>query len=326
MSPYLQGRVRRRQLEKECTYIGVDISKDNLDIAVEDSPDKWRISNDTAGIKKAVEIIKGKIPVLVVFEATGGLELSFWYALTEVGVDAAPINPRQVREFARAKGKLAKTDTIDAKIIAEYARVFQPKPQPFPDTQELKEIITRRSQLIDMITAERNQIKAARRERIRQDINANIEWLKSRLEGVDKDLDKTIKSNPEWREKFELLESTPGVGPTTAASLVANFPELGTLNRHQVAALAGVAPLNRDSGLMRGRRTVWGGRGRIRTTLYMAALSATRCNPVIKAFYHSLCSKGKAKKLALTACMRKLLTILNAMLKHNSSWTCNYSF
>jgi transposase len=312
-------------LNREQAYIGADVSKESLDIAIADSDKKWRFNNNPPGIKKALEMIEEVGPALVVFEATGGLELSFWYALNEAGMDAAPINPRQIREFARAKGRLAKTDTIDAKIIAQYGQVFHPKPQPFPDTQELKEIVTRRSQLIDMITAEKNRLKAARRERIRQDIKANIEWLKSRLDGVDKDLDKTIKANPEWRKKFELLESAPGVGTTTAASLIANFPELGMLNRHQVAALAGVAPLNRDSGLMRGKRTVWGGRGRVRSVLYMATLVATRYNPVIKAFYSRLCAEGKAKKLALTACMRKLLTILNAMLKQNTPWRYAYS-
>lgn len=307
-------------MKKENSYAGVDISKENLDVAVDGSDQTWRFHNSPAGIKKAIEIFKGMSPVVVVFEATGGLELSLWHALTEAGVDAALINPRQIREFARAKGRLAKTDAIDAKIIAEYGQAFHPKPQPFPDTQELKEMITRRSQIVDMITAEKNRFKASHRERIRQDINANIEWLKSRLDGVDKDLGKTIKANPEWREKFELLESTPGVGPATAAALVANFPELGTLNRHQVAALAGVAPLNRDSGRMRGKRTVWGGRSRVRNALYMATIVATCHNPVIRAFYNNLCARGKAKKLALTACMRKLLTILNSMLKYHVPW------
>jgi len=312
-------------LNKEQTYIGVDVSKESLDVAIADSEKKWRFNNNLSGINSAIEMIKQTGRALVVFEATGGLELPLWYALAEAGMDAAPINPRQIREFARAKGRLAKTDTIDAKTIAQYGQTFNPNPQPFPDTQELKEMITRRSQLIDMITAEKNRLKAVRRERIQQDIQANIEWLKSRLDGVDKDLGKTIKANPKWRNRFDLLESTPGIGATTAASLIANFPELGKLNRHQVASLAGVAPLNRDSGLMRGKRTVWGGRGRVRNALYMATLVATRYNPVIKAFYSRLCAEGKAKKLALTACMRKLLIILNSMLKQNTPWKYNHS-
>jgi transposase len=319
MSPYQQERAIRRQLNQE-TYTGVDISKENLDIAFNTIKEKWRMNNNPAGIKKAVELIRRKYPVLVVFEATGGLELPFWQALTEAGIKAAPVNPRQIRDFAKAKGILAKTDNIDAQVIAQYGQAMQPQSQAFPDTQELKEMIARRSQIIGMITAEKNRLKAARRARIQQDIKINIEWLKSRLDGVDQDLEKAIKSNPEWRQKYELLESTPGIGNTTAISLVAGFAELGKLNRHQIAALAGVAPFNRDSGMMRGKRMVWGGRPRIRCALYMATLVATRWNPVIRKFYQRLCGEGKAKKVALTACMRKLLLILNSMLKHNTSW------
>jgi len=319
MSPNLQERAIRRPLNQGI-YVGVDISKDNLDIAINTQKGSRRLSNNTAGIKKAAEYFRGISPVLVVFETTGGLELPFWQALTEAGIAAAPVNPRQIRNFAKAKGVLAKTDTIDAQVIAQYACVMKPQSQAFPDTQELKELVARRSQIIEMLTAEKNRLKAARKAKIQQDIKINIEWLKSRLDGVDKDLQESIKANPEWRQKFEILESTPGIGNTTAASLVAGFTELGNLNRHQAAALAGVAPINRDSGAMRGKRMVWGGRPRIRTALYMATLVATRYNPVIKAFYLRLCAAGKAKKVALTACMRKLLLILNSMLKHNLSW------
>jgi transposase len=319
MSPYLQERVKRRPLHQG-TYVGVDVSKDNLDIAINTEKGSSRLSNNGAGIKKAIEYLRGISPILIVFEATGGLELPLWQALTEAGIAASPVNPRQIRNFAKAKGVLAKTDTIDARIIAQYAAAMQPQPLAFPDTQELKEMIARRSQLIDMLTAEKNRLKAARKTRIQQDIKVNIEWLKSRLNGVDKDLGSAIKANPEWRKKYEILESTPGIGNTTAASLIAGFAELGNLNRHQVAALAGVAPINRDSGMMRGKRIIWGGRPRIRAALYMATLVATRYNPVIKAFYQRLCAAGKAKKVALTACMRKLLLILNSMLKNNLSW------
>lgn len=312
-------------MEKEEIYVGVDVSKENLDIAITTSEKRWRISNNQAGIKKVVDMLKGRTPALVVFEATGGLELSLWYALTEADIRTAPVNPRHIRDFARAGGRLAKTDTIDARVIAQFGQEMQPRCLSFPDTQELKEMIARRSQLIEMITAEKNRLKAARRTRIKEDIKVNIEWLKSRLDGVDKDLMQTIRANPEWREKFELLNSTPGIGNTTAAALVSEFPELGTLNRHQTAALAGVAPLNRDSGLLRGKRTVWGGRGRVRSMLYMATLVATRHNPVIRAFYQRLCAAGKPKKVALTACMRKLLTILNSMLKHKIPWRHTYS-
>lgn len=320
MSPYQQERAVRRPL-KQGIYVGIDISKENLDVAISTEKGNRRLKNNPAGIRKIVEYLQDIVPELVVFEATGGLELALWQTLTEAGIAAAPVNPRQIRNFAKAKGVLAKTDTLDAQVIAQYACAMQPQPQAFPDTQELKEMIARRSQIIEMLTAEKNRLKAARRVKIQQDIKANIAWLKSRLDGVDQDLQKTIKANPEWRQKYEILESAPGIGNTTAASLVAGFAELGQLNRHQIAALAGVAPFNRDSGLMRGKRMVWGGRPRIRSALYMATLVATRWNPVIKAFYQRLCAAGKAKKLALTACMRKLLLILNAMLKHNTSWS-----
>jgi transposase len=305
-------------------YVGVDVSKANLDIATNSEKGIRRLSNSTAGIKKAVEYLRGITPVLVVFEATGGLELSLWQALAEAGIAAAPVNPRLIRNFAKAKGILAKTDAIDAQVIAQYGQAMHPQSQAFPDTQELKEMVSRRNQIIEMLTAEKNRLKAARRAKIQQDIKANIEWLKSRLEGVDRDLEQTIKSIPEWRQKYELLESTPGIGNTTAISLVAGLAELGKLNRHQIAALAGVAPFNRDSGTMRGKRMVWGGRPRVRSALYMATLVATRWNPVIKSFYQRLCAAGKAKKVAITACMRKLLLILNSMLKNNKPWS--YSF
>jgi transposase len=324
MSPYQQERAIRRPLNQGI-YVGVDISKENLDVAISTEKGSRRLKNNAAGIRKTVEHLQGVKPVLVVFEATGGLELPLWEALTEAGIAAAPVNPRQIRNFAKAKGVLAKTDTLDAQVIAQYACAMHPQPQAFPDTQELKEMIARRSQIIEMLTAEKNRLKASRKAKIQQDIKVNIEWLKSRLNGVDKDLQEAIKANPEWRQKYEILESTPGIGNTTAASLVAGFAELGQLNRHQIASLAGVAPFNRDSGLMRGRRMIWGGRPRVRSALYMATLVATRCNPAIKAFYQRLCSVGKAKKVALTACMRKLLLILNAMLKHNTSWSYSSS-
>lgn len=308
-------------MDKEQTYVGVDISKDNLDVAVFASEARRSFPNNPVGIKKAVAVFQGIEPVLVVFEATGGLELTFWAALTEAGIKATPINPRQMRDFAKAKGKLAKTDTIDAQVIAHYAQAMQPRPQSFPDTQDLKELMARRGQLVEMISAEKNRLGAARKVDIKTDIKAHIAWLTSRLKDVDREVRGAIKASPLWREKDALLQSTPGVGPTLSATLLTQLPELGELNRHQVAALAGVAPLNRDSGTMRGKRTVWGGRAHVRGALYMATLVATRYNPVISAFYRRLCGAGKAKKLALIACMRKLLTILNSMLKYHTTWT-----
>jgi transposase len=307
-------------MNKEQKYVGVDISKDSLDIAVFDSTHRRRFNNSPVGIKQAIVMLKTMKPALVVFEASGGLEIPFWAALSEAGINTVPINPRQIRDFARAKGRLAKTDTIDAQVIAHYGQAMQPRPLSFPDTQELKEVMARRSQLVEMISAEKNRLRAARQEGIKQGIKAHIEWLETGLDSVDKELRKGIEASPIWREKDKLLRSTPGVGPVLSAVLLTQLPELGTLNRHQVAALAGVAPLNRDSGLMRGKRSVWGGRGRVRGALYMAALVATRCNSVIRAFYQRLCSQGKPKKLALTACMRKLLAILNSMLKYHTPW------
>jgi transposase len=307
-------------MHKEQNYAGIDISKNSLDIAVFGSNRKWQFNNNTVGIDKAIETLKALKPILVVFESTGGMEILLWEALSKSGIDATPINPRQIRDFAKAKGKLAKTDAIDAEVIAHYAQAMQPRPLPIPDTQELKEVMARRSQLVEMISAEKNRLKVARRENVKEDIKSHITWLEARLDNVDKELRKAIEASPVWRDKDKLLRSTPGVGPILSATLITQLPELGILNRHQIAALVGVAPLNRDSGLMRGKRAVWGGRGRIRGALYMAALVATRCNPVIKAFYQRLCSLGKPKKLALIACMRKLLAILNSMVKHHTVW------
>jgi transposase len=307
-------------MNREQTYVGADISKDYLDVAIFGSDKKWRFTNDSSGIKQSLKVFKRLKPVQVIFESTGGLELALWKALSEAHLSAAPVNPRQIRDFAKAKGKLAKTDTIDAQIISHYGQAMQPRSQAFPDTQDLKELMARRTQIVEMITAEKNRFKAARKLDVKQDIRIHIEWLDSRLDIVDKDLRKSIQEIPVLQEKDELLQSAPGVGPTLSATLLTHLPELGTLNRHQVAALAGVAPLNRDSGLMRGKRVVWGGRGRVRNALYMATLVATRYNPVIRSFYQRLCTEGKVKKLALIACMRKLLTILNSMLKFHVTW------
>ena len=308
-------------MNKEQKYVGVDISKEYLDMAVVEPDNKWRFGNNAYGIGRAIERLKGMSSVCVVFEATGGLELSFWEALTEAGIEAAPINPRQIRDFAKAKGKLAKTDEIDAAVIAYFGRAMQPRSQPFPTTQEIKEMMSRRSQIVEMITAEKNRLNWARSSRIKEDIQLHIEWLEREKDEVDKNLKQVINIDPAMREKSKLLQSTPGVGPIVSASLLTQVPELGTLNRHQIAALVGVAPLNRDSGHWRGKRSVWGGRSRVRSALYMATLVATQHNPVIRVFYQRLLDENKPAKVALTACMRKLLVILNAMLKNKTSWT-----
>ncbi len=305
----------------EKVYIGIDVSKDSLDVAVH-APDKqWTFANDTAGLARLCKVLVELKPTLVVFEATGGYEMPLYITLSKARLPAAPVNPRQIRDFARSMGKLAKTDAIDARVIAHFASAApELKPKAIPDTQVLKAVLTRRNQLVEMVTMETNRLRGVDKA-LRAGIEAHIAWLKRELDDVDGKLRKLIEQNPVYREKDSLLQSTPGVGPTVSAALVAELPELGSLNRRQIAALVGVAPLNRDSGQHRGRRIVWGGRGRVRAALYMATLTAARYNPVIHSFYMRLCEAGKAKKIALTACMRKLLTILNSMLKHRVPWS-----
>jgi transposase len=304
----------------EKVYVGIDISKDSLDVAVHASDKQWRFSNDHSGITKLCKMLGKLSPALVVFEATGGYEMPLYLSLDEADLPAAPVNARQIRDFARSTGKLAKTDSLDARVIAHFGCAIQPTPRPVPDTQELKIAQARRIQLMEMITAETNRLRGAPKA-LKKRIEAHITWLKQELAEIDRQLKETIENDPIWREKDSLLQSTPGVGPTLSATLIAQLPELGTLDRRQIAALVGVAPLNRDSGKMHGRRTVWGGRANVRAVLYMATLVASRFNPVIRDFYSRLCSAGKRKKVALTACMRKLLTILNAMLKYHVPWS-----
>jgi transposase len=304
----------------EKVYVGIDISKDSLDVAVHASDKQWRFTNDHSGITKLCKMLGKLSPALVVFEATGGYEMPLYLSLDKAGLPAAPVNARQIRDFARSTGKLAKTDSLDARVIAHFGCAIQPTPHPVPDTQELKIAQARRVQLMEMITAETNRLRGTPKT-LKRRIEAHIKWLKKELAEIDRQLKETIENDPTWREKDRLLQSTPGVGPTLSATLIAQLPELGTLDRRQIAALVGVAPLNRDSGTMHGRRIVWGGRANVRSVLYMATLVASRFNPVIRDFYSRLCSAGKRKKVALTACMRKLLTILNAILKHHIPWS-----
>ena len=303
----------------EKIYVGIDISKDSLDVAAHASDKRWCFPNDPAGIASLCEMLVKLEPALVVFEATGGYEMPLYLSLDEAGLPAAPTNAHQIRDFARSTGKLAKTDSLDARIIAHFGYAIRPIPRPVSDTQELKIAQARRLQLIEMITAETNRLKGAPKA-LKRRIEAHIAWLKQELTDTDRELREAIENDPIWREKDSLLRSAPGVGPTLSATIIAQLPELGALNRRQIAALVGVAPLNHDSGVLHGRRTIWGGRTHVRAVLYMATLVATRFNPVISSFYNRLCRAGKAKKVALTACMRKLLTILNAMLKHHMSW------
>lgn len=309
---------------EEMTYIGVDVSKDSLDVALHGVKNVMHVGNDEVGIQKIMRLAVKRNAALVCFEATGGYEVKLWMALTEAGLNPAPSNPRMVRHFAQSAGRLAKTDSIDARVIADYACAMQPRITPFPDTDVLKETAARRSQLIGMITAEKNRLKITRNKVLKEDIQTNIEWLQAKLEKIDKELEAGIKASPAWKDKDLLLQSVPGVGKILSTCLIAQLPELGTLNSKRIAALVGVAPLNHDSGNSHGKRSPWGGRSRVRAALYMATLAATRCNPVIRPFYSRLCAAGKLKKVALIACMRKLLIILNAMVKNNTLWQPDY--
>ena len=267
------------------------------------------------------EYLKELGPQLVVVEATGGLETAVAAELAAEGLPVVVANPRKVRAFARATGQLAKTDALDARVLAHYGETLRPQPRALPDaaTRELRALVVRRRQLVEMITAEGNRRRRATR-RVRPRVEEHIKWLKENLAELDRDLEDTIRSSPVWKDQDRLLRSVPGVGPVLSLTLLSGLPELGALNRGEVAALVGVAPFNQDSGSFRGKRRVWGGRGQVRAALYMAALVATRCNPALKEFYQRLCQAGKPKKVALTACMRKLLTILNAMVRDHRPW------
>jgi transposase len=302
-------------------YVGIDVAKDWLDVAQRPGGEAWRVSSDETGIATLIKRLKGLRPALVVLEATGGLQIPAVAALAAAGLRTVVVNPRQVRQFAGATGRLAKTDAIDAQVLAQFGEAVRPEVRPLPDaaTQELSALVNRRRQLIEMLTAEKNRLRLATKK-VRPNIEAHIRWLEGELLDLEGGLGDVIRSSPVWREQDNLLRSVPGVGPVLSSVLLADLPELGKLSRKEIAALVGVAPLNRDSGQFRGRRQVWGGRSHVRTALYMAALVASRYNPAIKSFYQRLLSVGKPKKVALTACMRKLLTILNAMMRHQAPW------
>jgi len=304
------------------TFIGIDVSKKQLDVAVLPDAKHKVYPNNEQGIGQLASFLKSLSPSLIVLEATGGIEVPCVGILAAEGLPVVVVNPRQIRDFAKATGRLAKTDAIDAQTIARFGETVRPEIRDLksPEMQELAALNTRRCQIIQMITAEKNRLATATKW-TREDIKRHIAWLKERLNGVNDEIDKSIRNSPVWREKDDLLQSVPGIGPVASATLLSQLPELGMLNRKQIAALVGVAPLNRDSGMMRGKRSVWGGRSSIRCALYMATLVATRFNPIISAFYHRLCDAGKAHKVALTACMRKLLTILNAMVKNRTHWS-----
>jgi transposase len=302
-------------------YVGIDVSKATLDIAIRPIEQRWQVAHTEDGVHDLVLHLAGLHPYLVVLEATGGLETPLTGALAAAGLPVVAVNPRQVRDFAKATGKLAKTDAIDAHVLAHFAEAVRPTPRPLPDaqTQAIAALLARRRQIVAMLVMEKNRFRTASAP-VRRRIQAHITWLEQELKDLDQDLGNTLRQSPLWREQEQLLRSVPGVGPVLSLTLLAQLPELGTLNRKQIAALVGVAPLNRDSGTLRGKRTVWGGRATVRAALYMGALVASRWNPVLRTFYQRLCAAGKPKKVALTACMRKMLTILNAMLKHRTPW------
>jgi transposase len=302
-------------------FVGIDVSKVWLDVAVHERATCFRARNNDQGIAELVEQLAGLEPTLVVLEATGGFEKSAARELAHAGMPVVVTNPRRVRAFARSTGRLAKTDKLDAKLLAHFGFAVRPEPRPLPgETEErLTGLLIRRRQIVDMLTVEKNRLQTVRAE-MREDIREHLLWLTTKLAQLDEAIGQLVRSTPGWQEKEALLQSVPGVGPVTASTLLAMLPELGKLNRQQIAALVGVAPVNKDSGKKRGRRRVYGGRANVRSVLYMAALAAKKFNPVIRSFYERLIKQGKEKKVALTACMRKLLVILNAMMRTDQFW------
>lgn len=305
-------------------FVGIDVSKAVLDIAVAPTGEAWSTPNSADGMQDLVKRLREMAPTLIVLEATGGFERRAVAALAGAALAVVAVNPRQVRDFAKATGRLAKTDAIDAAVLALFADRIRPEPRLLPDaeTQELEALVVRRRQVVDMITAEKNRLSVAPpSKRVRTAIGKTIKWLQKQLEEIDTDLDNAVKASPAWREKEDLLRSVPGVGKVLSRTLLSLAPELGSLGRKQMAALVGVAPLNRDSGTRRGRRCIWGGRAHVRAVLYMGALVAARFNPTIRTFHARLIAAGKLPKVALVACMRKLLSILNAVIRDKSPWT-----
>ena len=302
-------------------FVGLDVAKDHIDVSVRPSGERWQATQTEDGLADLVTRVAALTPERVVLEATGGYETAVTTALAVAHVPVVVVNPRQVRDFAKAIGQLAKTDAIDAAVLALFAERVRPDVRPFPDDahHELVALVTRRRQLLEMLTAERNRLALARRS-VRASVQQHVRWLERRVQDTDRDLSATIQRSPLWRTTDDLLRSVPGVGPITARMLIALLPELGALSRREIASLVGVAPLNRDSGHHRGRRVIWGGRATVRAPLYMATLVATRRNPIIRVFYQRLRAAGKPALVALVASMRKLLTILNAMVKHQQSW------
>jgi transposase len=303
-------------------FVGIDVSKDRLDVHVRPAGEAFAAANDPDGAAAVLARLAPAAPALVVLEATGGLEFAAAAALAAAGLPVAVVNPRQVRDFARATGRLAKTDAIDAAVLAHFAEAVRPPARPLPGeaAQQFQALLGRRRELVAMRTAEQNRLPAARSAAVRRNVRDHIGWLDAQLDRLAAELAAAVRASPVWREKDDLLRGVPGVGPAVSCTLLAELPELGALRGRQVAALAGLAPLNRDSGTRRGRRATGGGRAGVRSALYMASLSAARYNPVLRPFYRRLRAAGKLAKVALVAVARRLLVILNAMLRDRRPW------
>jgi len=308
-------------MDREFKAVGIDVSKAHLDVAVMPGGEQWRVANSAKDHEVLVDRLKELGPDVIVLEATGGWETALMAALGASELPVVRMNPRRVREFAKAIGRLAKTDAIDATVLALFGQAVRPTPRPLKgaETQELEALVTRRRQLLEMLVQEKNRLSIAPK-RIRKDIDGLIAELERRLQHLNQDLDKAVKASPLWRTNDELMQSVPGVGPVLTRSVLGGLVEIGILNRRQISALVGVAPFNRDSGEQKGRRVIWGGRREIRRALYMATFSAIRCNPVIAAYYQRLRAMGKKFKVAMVACMRKLLVILNAIMRDKTPW------
>jgi len=304
------------------SFVGIDVSKDRLDVHVRPSGQTSAVARDGKGLEQLTSELRDLAPALIVLEATGGFEITVAAALASAGLPLAVVNPRQIRDFARATGRLAKTDSLDAQIIALFAERIRPEPRPIADadSQALAELIARRRQVVEMIGMETNRFRQARNPRVQRTIKATLKTLEAQLAELDREIDDSVRGSSIWRAADDLLTSVPGVGDVTSRTLIADLPALGQLDRRRIAALVGVAPVNRDSGQMRGRRTIAGGRTDVRNALYMATLSATRWNPVIRQHYKSLVERGRPKKVALVACMRRLLGILNAIIRTKTPW------
>jgi transposase len=320
-SPYLQGRVME-QSSSTTVFVGIDVAKSQLDVHARPTGETFAVGRDATGLAALGERLARLAPRLIVLEATGGFEAIVAAALSAAGLPLVVVNPRQIRDFARATGRLAKTDRLDAEAIARFAEAVQPEPRPVPGEAAvgLAELVARRRHIVEMIGSESQRRRQLKDPRLVRRIEAHLAWLQKELARIETDLGDAVRSSPVWRATEDLLVSVPGIGPTSARFLIAELPELGHLDRRQIASLVGVAPINRDSGTFRGRRMIMGGRANVRKALYMPTVTAIRHNPTLQALYERLTARGKPAKVALTAAMRKLLTILNAILKSQTPW------